>query len=147
MPFGKANSIKAITIAPRAHVGTRKKRLTTRSRIPFQHPTQFQSSNRPRPRRRRQNVMPAFPPIADIVRIRLGSGNRHSRKQKFPTTPEPPAPLSVCGRPLSDRYVALINLAPTSLSCRQITLYVPFLKGPSPARSSTNSSGTSNPLP
>jgi hypothetical protein len=53
-------------------------------------------------------------------------------------------------RPLCDRAqrggCGLISLAPISSSRRQITLYVPSFAAPSPERSSTNSSGTSNPF-
>src|SRR5580658_5070463 len=49
MPIRNAKLIKAITNAPSARVGTRKRRSTTRSRTPFRHPTQFQLSSRNRP--------------------------------------------------------------------------------------------------
>src|SRR5580700_2192247 len=49
MPIRDAKRIKVITIALRRRVGTRKRHLTTRSRTPFRHPTQFQLGSRPRP--------------------------------------------------------------------------------------------------
>src|SRR5580658_7185460 len=49
MPIRNAKRIKVITIALRRRVGTRKRHLTTRSRTPFRHPTQFQLGSRPRP--------------------------------------------------------------------------------------------------
>src|ERR1700675_5078497 len=49
MPIRNAKLIKAMTNAPSAHVSTRKRRSTTRSRTPFRHPTRFQLSSRNRP--------------------------------------------------------------------------------------------------
>jgi hypothetical protein len=41
------NLLSVNTIAPSDRVGNRKRRSTTRSRIPFRHPTHFQSNSRP----------------------------------------------------------------------------------------------------
>ena len=49
MQIRNPNLINVNTIAPSDRVGIRKRRSTTRSRIPFRHPTHFQSNSRHRP--------------------------------------------------------------------------------------------------